>query len=411
MAFLINGFKIKKVRINGYDIGLVRLNNQVLFGSGSTGGGGNQGPGDDGNPNLINLTSYSFPITKNGLTVSYNHTARSLTVQGTCTSGFGINVSMPLTLNGTYLHSLTPERDFDQGFYFSLDSLSETMLNGWGAIAKSFSYSGTINQYVIWFDSGYTFDNTYNLSLLPYTPIEVTDLFSFTNNNISLSKTNVEYATYLEKKVTIVNTGSWSRLACTISGLEANAQYTISADIINTAGLNCGFFVDNNNHALGTDTNASREITLTTDASGNFYVEFYTNFSGAASTNEVIFNNITLIKEEVIVDPYVTNPVTELGDISRAGELRDSTSYYRTADYVYVAGKTTLTLTNGTGGVTRVLCYDENKTFMQSWNVDVNTSYSYAHVTDGGTFSIPTGCAYIKARWSNTSSVLTINYQ
>lgn len=122
-----------------------------------------------------------------------------------------------------------------------------------------------------------------------------------------------------------------------------------------------------------------------------------------------------LVKEAITPDEpvleYVTNPIMEMGDISRSGVLSDSTSYCRTADYVYVYGKSSITITNGTGSNTRVLAYDENKTFMTDWNKDVDTSYSYRHVQDGSSMEIPTGAHYIKARFSSSEvKPLTITY-
>ena len=78
-----------------------------------------------------------------------------------------------------------------------------------------------------------------------------------------------------------------------------------------------------------------------------------------------------LVKEvEEPTIEYVTNPTMEMGSISREGVLEDSTEYCRTADYVYVYGKRSISISNGTNGekTTRILCYDENKNLIRDWN-------------------------------------------
>ena len=116
-----------------------------------------------------------------------------------------------------------------------------------------------------------------------------------------------------------------------------------------------------------------------------------------------------LVKEPSI--EYVVNPTMEMGDISRDGSLSNSAEYCRTADYVYVYGKNNITITNGLGVISRVLCYDADKNFMTNWNVSSEGSYSYRHVQDGHDLDIPEGCYYIKIRFSSTEvKPITIGY-
>lgn len=119
-----------------------------------------------------------------------------------------------------------------------------------------------------------------------------------------------------------------------------------------------------------------------------------------------------LVKESNIPEiEYVTNPEIEMGDISRSGTLSDSTEYCRTKDYVYVYGKSTVKITNNLGGNTRITCYDSNKNFIENWNVDGSSMYSYKNVSDGSTFNIPEDVYYIKGRFSSTTvSPLTLEY-
>ena len=116
-----------------------------------------------------------------------------------------------------------------------------------------------------------------------------------------------------------------------------------------------------------------------------------------------------LVKEPSI--EYVVNPTMEMGDIGRDGSLSNSAEYCRTADYVYVYGKNNITITNGLGVVSRVLCYDADKNFMTNWNVSSEGSYSYRHVQDSHDLDIPEGCYYIKIRFSSTEvKPITIGY-
>lgn len=122
-----------------------------------------------------------------------------------------------------------------------------------------------------------------------------------------------------------------------------------------------------------------------------------------------------LVKEIEVEEPtieYVTNPTMEMGSISRDGTLSDSTEYCRTADYVYVYGKNSVTITSGTGSASRITCYDANKNFLANWFVDTDgTAYSYRNIDDGSGFVIPEGCYYIKVRISATEvKPITIKY-
>lgn len=144
---------------------------------------------------------------------------------------------------------------------------------------------------------------------------------------------------------------------------------------------------------------------------------------GTGNVSSDIVNSIVVVDElpEVEVEgvlylvketqEYITNPVMEMGNISREGVLEDSTEDCRTADYVYVKGKTHISTTNGIGKTTRILCYDENKNFMTGWNIDGTNAYSYANLSDGKQLELPTGCCYIKAKITSSTVVpLVITY-
>lgn len=123
-----------------------------------------------------------------------------------------------------------------------------------------------------------------------------------------------------------------------------------------------------------------------------------------------------LVKEIEIEEPtieYVTNPTMEMGTISNStGELVESSEHCRTADYVYIKGKPTLTLSNSINASMYVVCYDENKNFMTNWYIDGEGQYSYKRVSSGGTFTFPEDAYYIKLRFSSAEIVeVTITYE
>ena len=123
-----------------------------------------------------------------------------------------------------------------------------------------------------------------------------------------------------------------------------------------------------------------------------------------------------LVKEFEIEEPtieYVTNPTMEMGKISSStGALEESSEYCRTADYVYIKGKPTLTLSNSIDASMNVVCYDENKNFMTNWLTEGESKYSYKRVSSGGTFTFPEDAYYIKLRFSSTEIVeVTITYE
>lgn len=143
------------------------------------------------------------------------------------------------------------------------------------------------------------------------------------------------------------------------------------------------------------------------------------NVSSDTINSIVVVDTLPEVEEEgvlyLVKEPsieYIVNPTIEMGDISRDGSLSNSTEYCRTADYVYVYGKSNITITNGLGVISRVLCYDADKNFMTNWYSDsAGTSYSYKHVEDGSSLTIPDGCYYIKIRFASTEvKPITVGY-
>ena len=107
--------------------------------------------------NLFDLSSYSFPTTKDGLTFNYDNEEKTLTINGESNDDFGLYI--PLSLPpGNYTISYLPNQS-DLGFYFSIDEISDSMLTGWGRNNKTFDVTSTTSQIILWFDAGYTYNN------------------------------------------------------------------------------------------------------------------------------------------------------------------------------------------------------------------------------------------------------------
>lgn len=107
--------------------------------------------------NLFDLSSYSFPTTKGGLTFNYDDVKKSLKINGESNDDFGLYI--PLTIPaGNYTFSYQTNQS-ELGFYFSIDDNSASMLTGWGQNNKTFDVTSTTSQIILWFDAGYTYNN------------------------------------------------------------------------------------------------------------------------------------------------------------------------------------------------------------------------------------------------------------
>lgn len=107
--------------------------------------------------NLLDLSSYGFPTTKDGLTFNYDDTEKTLTINGYSNTDFGLYIPCVIGA-GNYTFSYSPIQT-NYGFYFSIDSWGETALNGWGKNLKTFTATYDTSQMILWFDAGYTYDN------------------------------------------------------------------------------------------------------------------------------------------------------------------------------------------------------------------------------------------------------------
>lgn len=107
--------------------------------------------------NLFDLSNYSFPIIQNGLTIDYDNVKKSLKINGECTSD--LELYIPLSIErGNYTFSYQ-ETQTDLRFYLLLDTVFESMLDGWGNNNSTFDVYTTNDNLLICFDAGYTYNN------------------------------------------------------------------------------------------------------------------------------------------------------------------------------------------------------------------------------------------------------------
>lgn len=107
--------------------------------------------------NLFDLSSYSFPITQNGLTIDYNNVKKSLIINGECTSE--LYLSIPLSIPRANYTFNYQETQRDLGFYLTLDRTEAGILDGWGNNNATFDIYNPSNELLLLFDAGYTYNN------------------------------------------------------------------------------------------------------------------------------------------------------------------------------------------------------------------------------------------------------------
>ena len=102
--------------------------------------------------NILDLDQQHFPITTDGnLTVDYDATSQTFTLNGTVEESHGFNIPITQELLGTYTLSYN-HTETDKAFYISIDNKTETMLNGWGTNTKTFTLTEQPSQLMFWFD-------------------------------------------------------------------------------------------------------------------------------------------------------------------------------------------------------------------------------------------------------------------
>ena len=195
----------------------------------------------------------------------------------------------------SHRHTLRVVKDWDSASGGELPKGNNTAGNnsGWGNPVATDNGNNALG-----FTGGGQAHNNMPPYMAVYVWVRVDDgdnLINLNGDNITLSANRCSYVINADDKISITNNGDWARVGVTISDLEPNTDYTISADITNNNANYCGFFTSDA-YSMGTDTTMFKELTLTTDDNGNFYVEFYTNMGGGDNTHTIIFDKVVLIK-------------------------------------------------------------------------------------------------------------------
>lgn len=105
--------------------------------------------------NLFDLSSYSLPITQNGLTIDYDNVKKSLKINGKCTSE--LYLSIPISIPRANYTFSYQETQRDLGFYLGLDRPEAGVLDGWGNNNATFDIYDTSNELLLLFEAGYTY--------------------------------------------------------------------------------------------------------------------------------------------------------------------------------------------------------------------------------------------------------------
>ena len=159
----------------------------------------------------------------------------------------------------------------------------------------------------------------------------------------------------------------------------------------------------------GSTIDAGKIPAIEQDA-GNVSSDIINSIAVVDTLPEVEEEGVLYLVKEI---KYITNPTVKMGYISTSnGTEREATDHCISADYIYIKGKPTLTISNSASLSMRVLCYDKNKNFMTNWHTDSSgTSYNYKHLESGDEFTCPDNAYYIRFRISSTEIVdVTITY-
>lgn len=192
-------------------------------------------------------------------------------------------------------------------------------------------------------ETGYTttiFDKiqiTKGASALPYQPygyapveakVEGKNKINL-NNSVLIDSTSinpsspVNFNVVNSNKITISSVGTWTRVKCTVKGLEPNSLYTISSKISNPTGVECGLFSGTNVSGItarftSTEKQFIAKITRDTNENGELIFEFYTNWSNTNATSTITYDEIQVEEGSIatLYVPYQTKTLSlPLGDI------------------------------------------------------------------------------------------------
>lgn len=158
----INGHYIKEAKLNGYIVYELKSGETTHYTIDETWSyyvnGSVDGTLSTEIPqNLFDLSNYSFPTTKGGLTFNYDNVKKSLIINGTSNDDFGLYIPLSIP-SGNYTFSYQ-QIQAELGFHFSIDNINSTMLTGWGQNNKTFDLTSSSSQLILLFDTGYTYNN------------------------------------------------------------------------------------------------------------------------------------------------------------------------------------------------------------------------------------------------------------
>ena len=168
------------------------------------------------------------------------------------------------------------------------------------------------------------------------------NLFNF--YNIQTKYPNAKLNTNSNNSFSITNIGNWAYALLNLN-LKPNTIYTLSADVTNSNGAYCGFYINNNiDGCKNGDKSFKSVITFTTDETGVQNVFAYVNRSATttASTYTVTFNNVQLeqgskaTSYEAYIEPkiYVRNSNGVYEEFAKKSEEVYSTEEVRIGTWI-----------------------------------------------------------------------------
>lgn len=257
------------------------------------------------------------------------------------------------------------------------------------------------------------------------------NLFNF--YNIQTKYPNAKLNTKSNNSFSITNIGNWAYALLNLN-LKPNTIYTLSADVTNSNGAYCGFYINNNiDGCKNGDKSFKSVITFTTDETGVQNVFAYVNRSATttASTYTVTFNNVQLeqgskaTSYEAYIEPkiYVRNSNGVYEEFTKKSEEVYSTE--ETKIGTWIDGKPlyrkTIVANFELQFATQVTCYDVRHNIS---NID---KVVHSEMTDGtkhipnlsmsgGTTTIDYVSStmieirYINDSWSSRDWYITLEY-
>lgn len=144
------------------------------------------------------------------------------------------------------------------------------------------------------------------------------------------NRTNTDLFIENSNQIRLVNAGVWNRRVANFK-LEPNTTYTISSDVINESGARCGLYENDSNFDITSNQNFKSIIQVTSTSDGSLNITFYSNWSGTALTNTVIFDNIQIEKGTEATEYEAFDEETALVDLNQYDEEGHIVNHYELA--------------------------------------------------------------------------------